>query len=299
VSDTFFTASPHWTWWIILYFFVGGIAGGAVMLATLLRFFGKPEDQPIARLGYYLGVGGVVVSGLLLTIDLERPLRFWHMLLQSHTGLPMFKAWAPMSVGAWGLMLFGGFAFLAAAGAAAEEGRLPWPRLRILAEGTLGRVIGVLATGFGLFIAGYTGVLLAVSNRPIWADSNWLGILFLFSAASTAAATLLLLATRTGHGASAGAAWLARFDRGALVLELLALIAFVVSLGQVARVLVGGWGVLLLLGVVGLGILTPLLRPEPHVRAARLVLVGGFLLRTVVLLASAPIHAEGAGVTLR
>lgn len=299
MSDTFFTASPHWTWWIILYFFVGGIAGGAVMLATLLRFFGKPEDQPIARLGYYLGVGGVVVSGLLLTIDLERPLRFWHMLLQSHTGLPMFKAWAPMSVGAWGLMLFGGFAFLAAAGAAAEEGRLPWPRLRILAEGTLGRVIGVLATGFGLFIAGYTGVLLAVSNRPIWADSNWLGILFLFSAASTAAATLLLLATRTGHGASAGAAWLARFDRGALVLELLALIAFVVSLGQVARVLVGGWGVLLLLGVVGLGILTPLLRPEPHVRAARLVLVGGFLLRTVVLLASAPIHAEGAGVTLR
>lgn len=299
MSDTFFTASPHWTWWIILYFFVGGIAGGAVMLATLLRFFGKPEDQPIARLGYYLGVGGVVVSGLLLTIDLERPLRFWHMLLQSHTGRPMVKAWAPMSVGAWGLLLFGGFAFLAAAGAAAEEGRLPWPRLRILAEGTLGRVIGVLASGFGLFIAGYTGVLLAVSNRPIWADSNWLGILFLFSAASTAAATLLLLATRTGHGASAAAAWLARFDRGALVLELLALIAFVVSLGQVARVLVGAWGVLLLLGVVGLGILTPLLRPEPHVRAARLVLVGGFLLRTVVLLASAPIHAEGSGVTLR
>jgi protein NrfD len=299
VSDTFFTASPHWTWWIILYFFVGGIAGGAVMLATLLRFFGKPEDQPIARLGYYLGLGGVVVSGLLLTIDLERPLRFWHMLLQSHTGWPMFKAWAPMSVGAWGLMLFGGFTFLAAAGAAAEEGWLPWPRLRILAEGTLGRVIGVLASGFGLFIAGYTGVLLAVSNRPIWADSNWLGILFLFSAASTAAATLLLLATRTGHGASAAAAWLARFDRGALVLELLALIAFVVSLGQVARVLVGAWGVLLLLGVVGLGILMPLLRPEPHVRAARLVLVGGFLLRTVVLLASAPIHAEGSGVTLR
>ena len=299
MSDTVFTASQHWSWWIILYFFVGGIAGGAVMLATLLRVLGKPEDQPIARLGYYLGVAGVAVSGLLLTIDLERPLRFWHMLLQSHTGRPMFKAWVPMSVGAWGLLLFGGFAFLAAAGAAAEEGRLPWPRLRILAEGTLGRVIGVLASGFGLFIAGYTGVLLAVSNRPIWADSNWLGILFLFSAASTAAAALLLVATRAGHGASAAAAWLARFDRGALVLELLALIAFVVSLGQVARTLVGGWGVLLLLGVVGLGILTPLLRPEPHVRAARLVLVGGFLLRTVVLLASAGIHGEGSGVTLR
>ena len=299
MPDTFFTASPHWTWWIILYFFVGGIAGGAVMLATLLRFFGAPEDQPIARLGYYLGLGGAIVSGFLLTIDLERPLRFWHMLLQSETGRLMFKAWAPMSVGAWGLMLFGGFALLAAAGAAAEEGRLPWPRLRLLAEGTLGRTIGALASVFGLFLAGYTGVLLAVTNRPIWADSNWLGILFLFSAASTAAATLLLLATRTGHGASAAAAWLARFDRGALVLELLALIAFVVSLGAVGRVLSGFWGLVLLVGVVGLGILTPLWRPEPHVRAARLVLIGGFLLRTVVLLASAPIHAQGSGVTLR
>lgn len=298
MSDTFFTASPHWTWWIILYFFVGGIAGGAVMLATLLRLLGKPEDQPIARLGYYLGLGGAVVSGLSLTIDLERPLRFWHMLLQSHTGHPMFKAWAPISVGVWGLILFGVFTFLAVAGAAVEAGRLPWPRLRILAEGPLGRVIGVLASGFGLFLAGYTGVLLAVSNRPIWADSNWLGILFLFSAASTAAAALLLLATRTGHGASAGAAWLAQFDRGALVLELLALIAFVVSLGQVARVLIGAWGALLLLGVVGLGILAPLVFPEPHVRAARLVLVGGFLLRAVVLLASAPIHPEGSGVTI-
>jgi formate-dependent nitrite reductase membrane component NrfD len=299
VSDTFFTASPHWTWWIILYFFVGGIAGGAVMLATLLRWLGKPEDQPIARLGYYLGLGGAVVSGLLLSIDLGRPLRFWHMVLQSHTGHPMFKAWAPISVGVWGLLLFGGFTFLAAAGAAAAEGRLPWPRLRILAEGALGRGIGLLASVFGLFLAGYTGVLLAVSNRPIWADSNWLGILFLFSAASTAAAALLLLATRTGHGSAAGAAWLAQFDRGALVLELLALIAFVISLGQVARVLIGAWGALLLLGVVGLGILAPLVLPEPHVRAARLVLIGGFLLRAVVLLASAPIHVEGSGVTLQ
>lgn len=299
MSDTFFTASPHWTWWIILYFFVGGIAGGAVMLATLLRWLGRPEDQPIARLGYYLGLGGAVVSGLLLTIDLGRPLRFWHMLLQTHTGHPMFKAWAPISLGVWGLTLFGGFTFLAVAGAAAEEGRLPWPRLRILAEGTLGRGIGVLASVFGLFLAGYTGVLLAVSNRPIWADSNWLGILFLLSAASTAAAALLLLATRTGHGNAAGAAWLAQFDRGALVLELLALIAFVISLGQVARVLIGAWGALLLLGVVGLGILAPLVLPEPHVRAARLVLIGGFLLRAVVLLASAPIHVEGSGVTLQ
>ena len=51
MSDTFFTASPHWTWFIILYFFVGGIAGGGYFLAALLQWFGRPEDRPVIRTG--------------------------------------------------------------------------------------------------------------------------------------------------------------------------------------------------------------------------------------------------------
>ena len=42
MSDTFFTAPPHWTWWIVAYFFVGGIAGGSALLAALAEFFGRP-----------------------------------------------------------------------------------------------------------------------------------------------------------------------------------------------------------------------------------------------------------------
>ena len=48
----------------------------------------------------------------------------------------------------------------------------------------------MLGSIFGLFLAGYTGVLLAVTNRPIWADSTLLGLLFLVSGASTGAAAL-------------------------------------------------------------------------------------------------------------
>ena len=40
MSDTFFTASPDWTWWIIFYFFVGGIAGTAFLLASILDLTG-------------------------------------------------------------------------------------------------------------------------------------------------------------------------------------------------------------------------------------------------------------------
>ena len=59
--------------------------------------------------------------------------------------------------------------------------------------------IAVLGSIFGLFIAGYTGVLLAVTNRPIWADSTLLGLLFLVSGASTGAAALILLAIGAGR----------------------------------------------------------------------------------------------------
>lgn len=297
MSDTFFTLSPHWTWFIVPYFFVGGIAGGVYFLAALLEWFGEPEDRPVIRLAYYVAAIGAILSGLLLTVDLGRPLRFWHMLFQSHAfpGI-MFKSWSPISIGAWGLLVFSAFAFVSALGALAEEGRLRWRPLSALQDRTTARVIAALGGAAAFFLAGYTGVLLSVTNRPIWADSNFVGLLFLISAASTGAATLILLGRRRGvHAGSI--AWLVRFDAAVLILELVVLLMFLVSLGSVARVWLSAWGALLLLGVVALGIVVPLAlhwRPQrlgkwgasPVFTAALLVLVGGFLLRVVILLAS-------------
>src|SRR5207237_1014824 len=75
---------------------------------------------------------------------------------------------------------------------------------------------------------------------------------------------------------------------------LLAFPALVVSLGSLARVWLNAWGALLVLGVVGIGIVVPLLLHagahtpvSPTARlAAVLVLVGGFLLRVVIVLSS-------------
>lgn len=313
MSDTFFTDAPHWTWWILLYFFVGGISGTAFMLVSLLDWSATGSRQlparPIVRLGYYLSFIGVLISGFLLTVDLNRPLRFWHMLIQNQTGQPMFKAWVPMSVGSWALVVFGLFTFLATLSVLGEDR----PGLRLLqssAVRSLRRpvprtIIAVLGSIAGLFIAGYTGVLLAVTNRPVWADSHLVGLLFLVSGASTGAAALILLALR--RRADWGAVrWLVWFDRNVLILELLVLIAFLISLGSVARVYLSWWGLLLLIGVIGVGILWPLFKergeahaPRQLIQSASLVLFGGFLLRMVVLFSSEQIHVIGSGVTGR
>ena len=99
MSSTVFTAPPEWHWLVILYFFVGGLAGGCFFLAVLIDLFGGGDDRPLARLGYYVAFPAVVLSGLLLIADLRVPTRFWHMLIASNTLRPMFKTYSPMSLG--------------------------------------------------------------------------------------------------------------------------------------------------------------------------------------------------------
>src|SRR5215217_3464086 len=126
-SDTYVTASPEWHWLVIFYIFFGGIAGGSYALASLISLFGAPEDRPLARIGFDISFPAVVLCGPLLIVDLARPERFWHMVIQSERFLPMFKWWSPMSVGSWALALFGVFSFLSFLAALAEDGRLRIP----------------------------------------------------------------------------------------------------------------------------------------------------------------------------
>ena len=289
LPDTFFTAAPNWRWLIIGYFFVGGIAGGSYMLAVLIDLFGDTDDRPLAGTAYGIAFAAVAVSGVLLTADLGRPERFWHMLLQSKTAWPMLKPWSPMSLGAWGLLFFGGVTFLSLLAALAEAGRVPWRGLvRLRPPGALGTLVAIVGALLGFFVAGYTGILLSVTNRPIWADTWLLGLAFLVSAASISAALLILVGQVHGRSGRAVRA-LGRFDRRVLLLELVVLVALVASLGPVARVWLSVWGAALL-AVVLIGIIAPIaLLRRGHgaaAPAAVLVLVGGFLLRVVIVLSS-------------
>jgi formate-dependent nitrite reductase membrane component NrfD len=304
MPETFFTAPPHWGWYIVTYFFVGGIAGGAFVISSLLALFGRAEDRPVVRLGHYVACAGALMSGALLTVDLTRPDRFWHMLVQSKTGLPMLKLYSPMSVGAWGVMGFGALATLAAAASIAESRSGWWEKLALLNRGAPQVALAAAGSLAGFFLAGYTGVLLSVTNRPVWADSNLVGLLFLLSAASSGAAALLLLGKWAGTISDFTRAWLGRFDRTALILELAVLIILLATLGRAREIFAGAWGVLLLGGVIGAGIVAPLTleRRKPalltSISPAVLVLAGSFLLRVVIVFAAQQVHVAGTEVVL-
>lgn len=249
-----FATAPGWEWWIVGYFFFGGISGGSYAIGTLLRLLGTAADQRAARIAYIVSFLALLPCPIFLILDLGQPLRFLNMLLDMSDGGLVFKLDSPMSVGAWALLFFGLFSFVSFLGAIAESGwRQAAPIARLL-RGTVGAVWSVIGTALGLFICGYTGVLLAVSNQPVWSDGWPLGGLFLASSLTGAVALLLLLA-RSRRDVDAGTAVrLEAADRNFAILEAVLLAVFLATVaiaGTIGRML-GLWLLLWLVVVAGL-----------------------------------------------
>jgi formate-dependent nitrite reductase membrane component NrfD len=223
-----FVRAPAWTWYILFYFFFAGLAGGSYVLATILRVTGNPRDEAAARIGFYVSFVALLVCPVLLTADLGASWsRFWHMLVDvtpGDTGLN-FKYGSPMSVGVWALLVFGFFAAVSALDTwARDRGGRPAG----LVGGSVGRAFNIVGSLLGLFIASYTGVLLSVSNQPVWSDTWALGGLFLASGLSGAAAAITLL-VRYRPDAAFSLERLRLADAYFSILELALLVAFFVT----------------------------------------------------------------------
>jgi formate-dependent nitrite reductase membrane component NrfD len=266
-----FTQPPHWDWWITFYFYIAGLAGGSYVLATILRARGSARDEATARIGYMLAFPLVVICAILLTIDLGQPLRFYHMLVNVTPGAGglNFKPWSPISLGSWGLLIFGLFAFISFLESRGMFRALPM----------LFTAIGSL---FGLFLCAYTGVVLSVSNQPVWSDSWAIGALFVASALSASAALLAWFARSDDTDGSTGTR-LMTADRSFVFLELIALAIFFVTLamaGTLGKTLSGIW---LVLWVLVIASMVPPLMGRHRGLVAIGVLAGVLLMRIAVI----------------
>ncbi len=282
--------SPGWGWAIVWYFFFGGITGGMYFCAAWLDLFGDDRDRGAVRLGHLLAFPLLLVCAVFLIADLGQPLRFWHMIFQSERfPLPIVKPYSPMSLGSVVLSVFGLFAFLSFADAVLFR-RQPWLHAD---RNPLGKVVSALGGLAGLSLAGYTGVLLNVSNVPVWETNPWVGALFLFSGLSAGTALLVLLTRRQAH---ATADKLEEADTYFMAFELVTLVIFLATLGAVGTRFVFARPAVLTLFLVVLvvGLLVPLaLHVLPALRrhavgrsailASTCVLVGGFVLRWALL----------------
>jgi formate-dependent nitrite reductase membrane component NrfD len=278
----------HWSWEIMLYFFLGGLAGGSYLASTLAHLFGSEEDAGLIRAGRYVSLVGIIISPILLIKDLGRPERFHHM-------LRVLKLRSAMSLGTWGLTTFGLLCGLTAGYQMAMDGLFDWfPGLSKMMKALPLKLIESVGSVFGLFVASYTGVLLSSTAVPIWALARHiLGPLFLTSGLSTALASLSLILSLGRRNQQT----LEKVERAELVVmttELGLISALPTVLGPLGKPLFKGkTAVFFDAGTIGGGLLLPLLvrlgwkltkKPTPrglNIGASLLVLVGGLVLRYV------------------
>ena len=293
-----FVRPPHWEWYILGYFFLAGLSGGCYALGTMLRLWGGPRGEAAARVAFLTAFPLFVLCPVLLTVDLGQPLRFWHMLIDTTPGRVGlgFKYWSPMSVGSWAVLLYGIFAFVSFL-EALPLGRSthgePASGLSHALAGGFGRLFNVVGALLGLFVASYTGVLLSVSNQPVWSDTWTLGGLFLASGLSASAALLAGL-VHSRRDAAPTEPQIRQADGYFALLELVLIVLFLITLasaGTLSAVLAAPWLVLWLLVIVSL---IPPLAELTHLRVplrgagivALVALVGTLALRAIVLLSA-------------
>ncbi|GCE30218.1 polysulfide reductase [Dictyobacter alpinus] len=278
-----------WKWQIVLYFFFGGIAGGAYLVTTLAHFLGLGKKNPaLIRVGRYTSFFSLLVSPVLLIWDLGRPERFHHM-------LRVLKFRSPMSIGTWVLSAFGICCGLTSVHQMAEDGFLNWlsPISRIFKALPV-KTLETIGSFFGILLASYTGVLLAATAVPLWARARYiLGPLFLSSGLSTALASISLILS-LGKPEEDALDRLDRAEIATMVTELALLSSLPSTLGPLGKPLIKGKrGALFTCGTVIGGVLLPLLgrlgfrisRNVPsrtvNIVSSLFVLIGGLIMRYV------------------
>ncbi len=289
------TFEPIWNSIIAWYLFLAGLGGGAYAAAAFMRRF-HPEATFLRRAAHLIAPITVIVGLLLLMVDakagLHNPLRF--ALLLTNFG----------SVMTWGVVFLSGFTVVALVTAVLDylKKAVPW------ALEIAGAVLGVC-------VAVYTGCLLGVCNGfPLW-NNALLPILFLVSALSTGIASIMVagLIRRPDQFHEVTLIKRVHFGLGIVEIVLVAALLFVTSFNSVAgltsvmHLLAGPWAVAFWLGFVAIGLVLPLVvelwllfvaKPEvEHSSTGRWcalaseigVLVGGYLLRLLVIVAAVPV----------
>lgn len=164
---------PVWEWEIPLYYYLGGLAGASLALASAAQLRRADGLGDLIKRCRWIGITGVTAGGVCLIRDLGRPSRFLNM-------LRVFRPTSPMNVGAWILTGTGATAFTT----------LALSRTRGLL-GAAGECSGYLAGVLGMGLASYTGVLVGNSVIPVWQESRKVLPLLFAASGMTSTASLL------------------------------------------------------------------------------------------------------------
>ncbi|MTH48004.1 cytochrome c nitrite reductase subunit NrfD [Intestinirhabdus alba] len=309
-ASAFHFDSLVWDWPIAIYLFLIGISAGLVALAVLLRRF-HPEaggaESTLLRTTLVVGPGAVILGLLILVFHLTRPWTFWKLMFH----------YSFTSVMSMGVMLFQLYMVVLVLWLAKifEKEIVVLQRRWLPGLGIVPKALGwltpvhrgleTLMLVLAVLLGAYTGFLLSALKSYPFLNNPILPALFLFSGVSSGAAVALIAMALRSRGNPHGveAHFIHRMETPVVWLEIFLLAAFFVGLAlgddgkmrALAAALGGGfWTLWFWLGVVGLGLVVPmLLKPLVNrsasaygvLAACGASLIGVLLLRFFILYA--------------
>lgn len=289
------TFEPIWGSIIAWYLFLAGLGAGAFATSAFLGWR-HPEATSMRKVGHVIAPVVVAVGLVLLMVDAEaglhNPLRFFYLL--SNFG----------SVMTWGVVFLSLFMVVAIAALVLD-----------ILKKNVPTWLDIVGVALAFAVAVYTGALLGVCNTfPLW-NNALLPILFLVSAMSAGAASVLLVAVVKHADEFNRVGVLKKFHFCLPIIELVlvASLLFITSFNSpagfesVMNLVVGEYALPFWLGLVVIGLVMPtaletwlLFFTAKEFEESRKahwisfvsdvgVLVGGFLLRLLIVAAAVPV----------
>jgi protein NrfD len=181
-----------WHWQIPIYLFLGGLAAGILVFASVFYLMGKEEKMPATvKIAPMLVPFALAIGLFMLFLDLKHKLYFW----QLYTTI---RLESPMGWGSWVLMIIMPISIMWSASYVNEifpKWDWKYQFLKTIEAWLIKnrKFIAWPMAIYAVILGIYTGILLSAFNaRPLW-NTSILGPLFLVSGMSTGAATIILL----------------------------------------------------------------------------------------------------------
>ncbi len=273
---------------IAAYFYLTGLSAGSFIISTMAYGFGMVRYKPLGKIGVVMATLLLMVAPMILLIDLEQPLRFWHLIIYLRITSPITWGTFLLSLYPMNCMVYGYFMF----------------------KGDLKRtkIFGLLGIPLALMVHGYTGFILALGKARVLWNTAIMPPIFLVSAMVSGIALMILVVIvkdfillRKKDPDRTLIYALGNFLVASIVLDLIligidlsVLLTSTTEAYKAAQMLLNGRFSLLFLGLeVGLGSIVPLLlilfpftkRSIPaFALASILVMVGIFAMRCIMVI---------------
>jgi Ni/Fe-hydrogenase subunit HybB-like protein len=173
VYNVFFNLA--WGVPIATYFLLTGVSAGAFIISTLAYVFGMKKYKPVGLLALLTAIIVLLLGPTILILDLNQPLRFFHMVL------PMY--WHLSSPMSWGIILLTTYPINC----------LIYGYYIVKGDEKKTKFFGRIGIPLAILVHGYTGLIIGlVQGKALWHTSLMIA-LFLASAMVSGVALLNLI----------------------------------------------------------------------------------------------------------